>query len=139
MKSKKVISYLILAIYSLLLVHTVIPHSHHVHDFIEIAYEQVLHDHQHEHDAAGNHTDNDTSEHNVPHHSESQHCGDYTFSASTTISQVLAHFTAHYCQSQTIELAPPIREVEVSNVGYIPLKIPIQFSSAVPLRAPPVV
>ncbi len=145
MKFRSVAAYLILSVYTLTLVHTVIPHDHHAHDWLQdnilAAYCQADdHDH-HDGDVPGEH-EHDHSNHSLPHHNQSQHPDNYTFNNDTTNNSQsqLTFLSAGYCNRlQTIDLAPGVREIKLQHSDFVPLKIPIQFSSSVPLRAPPIV
>lgn len=141
MRFKKVISYVILAVYSSVLVHTIIPHDHHTHLMESInAVVDALHsnDDDHHH-AEGTSYDHHHDTHGFPHHAESQHPEVYTLSANNPISQLFAALTLYCHAVQTFDLTPKEIEIDKQDIYYVPLKIPIAFTSGVPTRAPPVV
>ena len=143
MKFRSVIAYCILAVYSLTLVHTAIPHDHHVHDYLNKVVAVFNHaDDHHHHDGSDHHhgQEQEHNDHQLPHHEESQHPDNYTLSGNTTSNLLLQlSLLTAYCCTPTFALSPTVTDIDEQDIYYIPLKIPIQFSSAVPLRAPPVV
>ena len=128
MKLKVVISYVLLAVYSLALVHTFIPHDHHTHSyFAETAWVDT-HDNDHE------------SNHNFPHHDKSQHIGDYVLNAKNLILHWNSLSQPAICrQIQIFDLSCAARDIENQTCCFVPPKIPHQYAEAVPLRAPPVI
>lgn len=143
MKFRSAIAYCIFAVYSLTLVHTVIPHDHHVHDYLNKVVAVFNQADDHHHDGSDHHhaQEQKHDDHQLPHHEESQHPDNYTLSSSST-SNLIAQLALSmvYCNTpQTFDLTPIVTDIDQQDIYYIPLKIPIQFSSAVPLRAPPVV
>lgn len=143
MKFRSAIAYCILAVYSLTLAHTVIPHDHHVHDYLNKVAAVFNQADDHHHDGSDHHhaQEQKHNDHQLPHHEESQHPDNYTLSSSST-SNLIAQLALSmvYCNTlQTFDLTPTVTDIDKQDIYYIPLKIPIQFSSAVPLRAPPVV
>jgi hypothetical protein len=146
MKFRSALAYYILAVYSLILVDTVIPHDHDhpIHDCLNQAttvycLPGIIHHHngsERNHEHKQEHKD-----HQLPHHEESQHPGDYTLNRNperNLLSQ-LALLTAYCSPLLAFDLTPAVTDIDRQDIYYIPVKTPIQFSDAVPLRAPPVV
>jgi len=138
MKFRKVISYLILAVYGSVLIHTIIPHDHHTHLWETVsAAIDVFHDDDYHQHADGTTHHHDT--HSFPHHEESQHPEVYTLSSSNTIAQLFATLTLYCHAVQTFDFTPKEVEIDKQDIYYVPLKIPIAFTLGVPPRAPPIV
>jgi hypothetical protein len=136
MKYRAVISCIILAVYSFVLAHSIIPHHHHTHplEFINAVMDVLHDDHRH---ADGSTHDHDTPK--FPHHKESQHPEVYRSTTNTYISQVFATLTLYCHAVQTFDLRPEVVDINQHDFYFVPLKIPIAFTASVPLRAPPVV
>jgi hypothetical protein len=129
-----------LAVYSLLLVHTVIPHEHDVHNYLNKAV--AIFSQSDDNDLGGKqHHAQEQDSHQLLHHSASQHPDNYTLSSNTTDNQLsqLLLLIAHCTTLQNFDLTPTVIDIDRQDIYYVPLKIPIQFSSALPLRAPPIV
>jgi hypothetical protein len=129
-KLKVVISYVLLAVYSLALVHTFIPHDHHTHSHFAETARVDMHDNDHE----SNHN------HHFPHHDKSQHIGDYILNAKNLILHWNSLSQPAICrQIQIFDLSCAARDIKNQICYFVPPKIPHQYAEAVPLRAPPVI
>ncbi|MGL4364685.1 MAG: hypothetical protein ACRCSB_05730 [Bacteroidales bacterium] len=127
MKSHKNIIYLFIAVYSVVLLHNAVPHTHYVCDSNDEIVCNLADFHTHTH-------------HEQEHFPEHHHAEDFVYyliTNSTTnpiVSQCLltlhaipSFFNFHVLPNKLAKLA----------FYYPSLKIPVQFSFAVPLRAPP--
>ncbi|MDR2474183.1 MAG: hypothetical protein LBD53_11625 [Tannerella sp.] len=122
MKLKVVISYCLLAVYSLALAHTIIPHDHCEQTAAGQEIMICVHDDAHDHDE--------------PHHDESQHIDEYTFKAANPVLQLA--FQPIICRKIPIfDLSLVVCDIQKQDFYFVPPKIPKQFAEAVPLRAPP--
>jgi hypothetical protein len=130
MKTKQVIAYFILAVYSLVLAHSFIPHDHCVHFFDRTLVVCVHEDGSH----AENHAD-----HDFPHHDESQYADAYTGNAAAGPFSQDIPCPAVDCSARTPDLAPPMCALRKLTPCFVSLKIPVRYSESSPLRAPPAV
>lgn len=144
MKFRKAIAYFILTVYSITLVHTVIPHDHHVHDYLNkdiVVFDQSSKCFSY--GKSGHHyaQKKGHDDHKMPLHSISQHPDTYIVSPNTTsnlLSQLAASLVVFCNTPPTFDLTATVTNIDKQDFYHISFKIPIQFSDAVPFRAPPI-
>lgn len=137
MKNNQFIKYLLFVVYIFMLSHTVTPHNHHTHELTQTLSEYVADNgHCAEHD---NHDEHE--HHSYPHHDSSQHADyDHSLCNIKKIQSQLASSLILFCSKILLfDFTPPVSDTLKLICWYIPLKVPIHYSYAVPLRAPPVV
>nr|WP_321410653.1 DUF6769 family protein [uncultured Carboxylicivirga sp.] len=132
---RKIFSILLLAVYSIVFAHNIIPHHHHYeggHDSCDIQKEisqshnhSSLCDHSHDFELADNNCEDEANHHHV--------C---EFDVKPVVNNELV-FTAYYLVSQFLEIQTSEYQNVKSNCQYYPQKLLESYCSAVPLRAPP--
>ena len=134
MKQRKVIGFLLLAVYLLMCYHTVIPHDHHTHHSSSAVAENHVHvGHDHHH----HHHDADADEHHhFPHHSEESHSVLYLSAKANTSIPTL---TPTLLATLPVEwvMAADDADVQIIEYQYFRPKIPKPFLHAFSHRGPP--
>ena len=136
MKIRTAISYLLLAVYTIVLAHTCIPHDHHNHDALalmegtEVCY-MCQHQHQHQEDK-----DHHFHHHPVSHHEDCQHID--KFVKTTDVRDFLSQLYQFYAPAPVLLTIPVISEIHHSFIftDHRALSGPLVVHRA--LRAPPV-
>jgi hypothetical protein len=125
MKVKSVIAYFILAIHSFVLAHTFIPHDHCIRYFDRVMVVCV-------------HEDDNHAQDDILCHDESQYADEYIGGANRTVQDILYPAVTD-CPAPATDLAAPVSATGKQTFRFVPLKIPSQYSEALPPRAPPAV
>ncbi len=125
------LSYLVLTVYVLMLLHKFIPHSHSM-SLWQLPAMQVV-------DVDIDNSDNHQLNRQMPHHSHPQHSEYYVLkSKNVFVTPVFA--VTQYLGVELINVpVPVIYEYEKPSSGYLFPRIFVSLVSAVPLRAPPTV
>ncbi len=141
-RSKRNIAFLLMAIYSIVFVHNVIPHHHHYNEAVSVENVQCLgHYHHHEglhHHSHENFSINDIVDHSVldHHHPVEKHSVCH-FEVNPVIKDSGSlNFVLSVCIVE--ELWVPLEEPITIAYTYYPQKLLESYNFAVPLRAPPV-
>jgi hypothetical protein len=131
MKMRKSISLIVLAVYSIVMAHSFIPHHHHSElaedpQICEYAEYDVHHEHQHE--LTGDCCVNQEQE-----HSSHQAC---SFNEKTILVKSLTLSNLHL-SSTIIEFIGFEKTIQSLADGYIPIQIPDKHCRDIKLRGPP--
>ncbi|MCU4165166.1 hypothetical protein [Carboxylicivirga caseinilyticus] len=130
---RKIFSIILLAVYSVVFAHNIIPHHHHYeggHDSCDV---QTVISQQHSHSSlCDHHHDIEIADDNCE--GETHHVCE--FDVKPVVNNELS-FTAYYLVSQFIEFNTPENQNVKTNCQYYPQKLLESYRSAVPLRAPP--
>lgn len=132
MKMKKSIAILVLAVYSIVIAHSFIPHHHHSEytSGTQVCELDKPHDHA---DHANQHVSNCCVDHNHNDHTSQNHC---SFNEKTILekSRNLAVFIIPFTE---IEFEGLEKKIQSVSEGYVPIQILDPHCRDVQLRGPP--
>ncbi|MCG8578602.1 MAG: hypothetical protein MI866_01705 [Bacteroidales bacterium] len=140
------IAYLLLAIYSVVFAHNVIPHHHHldiVNNLIAVfcADDSVNHHHHHSGDGHHHHSHDShshKSDEKVKHsHSHEPHEACH-FDVQPVNSKTQVLIAVLVIDNTFLQIQEPVKEVINNESVYYPQRLLEGYNYAVPLRAPPV-
>ncbi len=137
---RKKIAYILLAIYSIVFAHNVIPHHHHDELLVNLSFTLECEDnHRHSHNEhihnIGNTFYSDVE--HVDHiHCEEQHSACY-FDVRPVPGKSLS-ILPFITVNSYLQIKIPVRELTTQEFVYCPQKRLESYNFAVPLRAPPV-
>lgn len=140
-KMRNIAAFVLLAVYSIVFAHNVIPHHHHAEHSAQGADLLCVHaaGQQHDHHHSGSHhehahPDESTAHFQHAHSDDSQsHCH---FEVKPVISKIV-DVSANYLISEVQPLPVPLVEEVTFAYIYYPQKLLQSYNFAVPLRAPP--
>ncbi|MBI9061847.1 MAG: hypothetical protein JEZ14_07645 [Marinilabiliaceae bacterium] len=142
-KVRNIAAFVLLAVYSIVFAHNVIPHHHHAEhsmhgsDLLCVHAAGQQHDHHHNgsHQHEHSHEDETTAHVQHAHSDDSQsHCH---FEVKPVLSKIV-DVSANYLISEVQPLPIPLEEEVTFAYIFYPQKLLQSYNLAVPLRAPPV-
>ena len=143
-KMRNIAAYVLLAVYSIVFAHNVIPHHHHLENVafgsdLHCEYEaRASHAHHHDHTevcSSHQHADGTKVQFQHAHPEEAQsHCH---FEVKPVLSKTVDIVT-NYLITQEQLVPVPLEELVTYAYIYYPQKLLQSYNFAVPLRAPPV-
>lgn len=132
MKIKNSIAILILAVYSIVLAHSFIPHHHHSEFSHETQICQLGDQHEH-HEQPDQIISNCCVDHSHNDHNQQNHC---SFNEKIILGKAI-DLSVCYIPSTKIEFAGIEKSTQAVAEGFIPLQILAPYCRDVQLRGPP--
>ncbi|TRX65958.1 hypothetical protein [Carboxylicivirga sp. M1479] len=144
LKLRQHIAFLLLAVYSVIFAHNVIPHDHHFGIASELmsSVQQLECEHHHgsgiEAHSEGLRHHHHTADTELHHHHEHDDHAACHFDVRPVTSKTMALPMFAYVVA-IIQLNEPVNEITNHQIDYFPQKLLEGYNYAVPLRAPPAI